>query len=455
MRYSENHKTMSKGILLFSLIICIANSLLSQSLTRENLISDLQFLNDATVHGHPVNYNNDINIDILPIIETVKRLEKDSFTPLEYESWIEKGLYHMGCVHTWIIKNTLFSQNNSKVYIPLTVAIQNDILQITACSDSTQIGKTLHSINGVPSVDIIDHFKEYRGSDGLTDAFSKAYFHYLSSRLIAKYLQNAVNYRIVSEDGDFELKATNKMFGTELDEDFLNIALSNNKNKLYVKDGSAILKLNKFYKSDVRFYKKVFQEIEDLKLDTLIIDVRQNLGGERKAAVALTKYLVDSTFSYSLLKPKRTRAMKYLNGKGKFFHFLSILKYYGGNIYRIRKSEFGPEFRYTYKPHTKEKYDGKVYVITDGFTCSASTMVTSWIRKHSNATFLGSQAGGGYNGNNGGSFPIITLPNSKIVIRFPTYRLILDNESKERTGIVPDVHLESFSSYDNIFELLK
>ena len=65
-------------------------------------------------------------------------------------------------------------------------------------------------------------------------------------------------------------------------------------------------------------------------------------------------------------------------------------------------------------------------------------MLTSWLKQHTSTIFIGTQAGGGYNGNDGASFPTITLPNSKIRIRIPAYRLILDSNSIDFTGITPE-----------------
>ena len=66
-------------------------------------------------------------------------------------------------------------------------------------------------------------------------------------------------------------------------------------------------------------------------------------------------------------------------------------------------------------------------------------MLTSWLKQHGNTTFVGEQAGGGYNGNNGGSFPILNLPASKVKINFPAYRLILDPASDNRKGVILNV----------------
>lgn len=66
-------------------------------------------------------------------------------------------------------------------------------------------------------------------------------------------------------------------------------------------------------------------------------------------------------------------------------------------------------------------------------------MLSSWLKQHGNTTFVGERAGGRYNGNNGGSFPVLFLPVSKVKINFPAYRLILNPASDNRKGVISNV----------------
>ena len=116
-------------------------------------------------------------------------------------------------------------------------------------------------------------------------------------------------------------------------------------------------------------------------------------------------------------------------------------------------SKYGNEFTYSYKPKRQNHFDGKLYVITDGFTATASSMLPSCLKQHTNAIFIGNQASGGYNGNNGGSFPIITLPKSKIEIIFPAYRLILDKKSENRAGIIPGINVRSNVFLSGLYQI--
>ena len=130
-------------------------------------------------------------------------------------------------------------------------------------------------------------------------------------------------------------------------------------------------------------------------LQNLIIDLKRNLGGNRESAVSLTKNLVPNSFSYSILQPK-LNTKKYLDGKGRIYLLLFKLKYNIGNIFKGNQTELGKEFVYNFKPK-KNNYKGQIFVLIDGYTASACAMVTSWLKQHTKATFIGQQSGCGYN----------------------------------------------------------
>ncbi len=424
-----------------------------QELSKESLISDLTFLNDAVTNGHPVNYDPKVKVDILLVLEMAEEINESNLTALEYLLWIEKGIYNVGCVHTSLRFIPEIFKGKIQNYCPIRVAMFKGNLKITHSIDSTLIGQNIESINGIRSSEIIERCKEYKASDGLTDAFAKAYFHKTSEVILSIVLEDPEIYAVKTDRGSYELESLDKLptsKSTSTDG-----ILANGKNLFKLKDHYGVLKVSSFRKSDLVFFNKVFEKINDLQLDTLVLDLRLNGGGNRNSAIALTRFLVDEKFSYSILQPKHLKTFKYLSGKGKFFLFLSKLKYNIGDILHWRKNKLGPEFKYSRRPKNKNHFDGKVFVVTDGFTASASTMVTTWLKQDSDATFIGLQASGGYNGNNGGSFPIIMLPNSKIQIRFPAYRLILDADSNLRSGLVPEVEIDPLLNYDQMIELIK
>lgn len=443
---------MTRGLIF--LLLLTQHCLLGQRLSKQNLIADLTYLNTALVNGHPVNYHPDYKTNIQALIDRAQLLPSDSISRLDYTLWIEKGIYNIGCVHTSIKKNPLVSRPPQSSFIPLMASIQDGKLWITACADSTKVGYQIEELNGIKASEIVDTFKEFKASDGISPAFAREYFHLVSSRLLSALLQYPTQYHVRTTNTEFDLKGRDDVYQTATQKEQVLAVLSNQQNSLSLMDDFAVLKIRSFYKSDKAFFKAAFEKISQSNHSNLLLDLRQNTGGNRSAAVELTKHLVDTAFGYSILQPKLT-TKKYLNRRGKHYLFLATLKYNLGNFYKGRKTALGREFRYNYRPTVKNNFNGKLYVLTDGFTASASTMVTSWLKQFTSATFVGEQAGGGYSGNNGGSFPLLTFPNSKIIISFPAYRLILDHQSVDHAGIIPNLPIDANLEIKEIIERLK
>ena len=55
---------------------------------------------------------------------------------------------------------------------------------------------------------------------------------------------------------------------------------------------------------------------------------------------------------------------------------------------------------------------------------------------------MGEETGGGWHGNNGVLIPEIRLPNTRLRLRLPLYRLVQFNHvPKNGTGVLPDVYV--------------
>lgn len=450
---------MKKKRLLFKsfgsiLLVCATVKAYGQLYAKKNLIEDLTFLNEAVVNGHPVNYTKKGKHNLEALLEEVQKTEKDSLSALDYSLWIEKGVYNIGCVHTSTKSNPLLSGSGKQTYAPFSVFPTAEGLKITACADASKKGMVITSINGTDAGRIIKSYGHYRASDGGTAAFSKAYFGFAGSRLIAELLNHPQEYELIAGGEKFTLKAVDQIFLPSKSPEPYTPVLTNENNSLLRHEGVDVLRIASFQKSDISFFKKVFKRLQETGSQSLLIDLRQNTGGNRKAAVALTRYLANRSFSYSILQPQ-LKTYPYLNPKGKVYFLLSKLRYNVFQFFFYQKiTPNGRGFTYRYRPINDHHYEGKIYVLTDGFTASASTMVTSWLKQYTSATFLGAQSAGGYNGNNGGAFPLITLPQSKITITFPAYRLIMDPDSEQTYGIIPDRSVDPQSSYAEIIKTL-
>jgi C-terminal processing protease CtpA/Prc len=123
---------------------------------------------------------------------------------------------------------------------------------------------------------------------------------------------------------------------------------------------------------------------------------------------------------YMYAEKRRVNAMAYLSLKGKVQYVLGLFLYdVVPNGKRWNDDNGKRYYRYAYKSIDTLKIQPKIYLITDGFSVSASSLVASYLKYYANAEVIGAESGGTYTGNNGRAYPEVQLPNSKIKIRLP------------------------------------
>jgi C-terminal processing protease CtpA/Prc len=116
-----------------------------------------------------------------------------------------------------------------------------------------------------------------------------------------------------------------------------------------------------------------------------------------------------------------------------------------------KQSDGRIHFRYfekhLFKPKSNNHFNGKVYVVTGGYSFSASTLVVGAVKGQQNVTLVGEETGGGYYGNSAMHLPVVHLPYSKIRMILPLYRLVIDRSRiKTGRGIFPDIEVKPNSA---------
>lgn len=205
-----------------------------------------------------------------------------------------------------------------------------------------------------------------------------------------------------------------------------------------------------------QFYKQAFDSITLSKSKNLVIDIRNNPGGLLSSSLELFSYLTDKDFVY-LAKPINNggfNADKYATGVKKVRYYLTgfndnsnIYEDDEGNFFSFMKG-YQPQ-----KPH-KNNYKGKVYVLINEFSFSASSLLSANLKGIKRATFVGTETGGGFNQCTAGRMPVITLKNSKLALRFGLNRMApIYQQNVYGRGVFPDVEIQStlqdrISNYD-------
>jgi len=202
-----------------------------------------------------------------------------------------------------------------------------------------------------------------------------------------------------------------------------------------------------------KFYKECFSKIDSANSEYLIIDLRDNLGGALSEIHELYSYLTDKEYVF-IEKSKMTRRTSFMY---PYFHSPSALTksaavlFYpilaGIQLTKVRTNDGTPYLSFKSSKKTDPKtnnFKGKIYVLINGTSFSASCILSTNLHAAKRATFVGNETGGAYNGTVAGLRALIELPNSKVNMKVG---LLTVNSpfttSPDGYGIKPDIYISN------------
>ncbi len=220
--------------------------------------------------------------------------------------------------------------------------------------------------------------------------------------------------------------------------------------KFIEKDSSvAVIKIRGFSEGDYEtFYEESFKKIQDYKSKTLIIDLRFNGGGRLAEINNLYSYLSEKEYVFLKESPiaSKTSLFNVEYFKGPFYWLpLKIVAspiVYGIIYFKVHKNDDGNYYASMMTKPKKIKemaFKGKIYVLINGGSFSASSIISSNLQGSKRATFVGEETGGAYNGTVAGQMPLQKLPNSEMNLKLGLAGCIpFYQTEKEGRGIFPD-----------------
>ena len=176
--------------------------------------------------------------------------------------------------------------------------------------------------------------------------------------------------------------------------------------------------LKKVYKQ--RFKKTIngyFDLIQANGVKNLILDIRNNQGGETRYAKILLSHLLDSPFQLveEYYKVNRSEA--------------------GDPTRRLKKCSGPTQGAYQLR---SDAFTGQLYVLVNGGSFSNSGIVSSALRHYGRGTFIGEETGGNPNVLCG-SVRYKTLPHTRIRVEIPTLQFVIrDKQNNSGHGVIPE-----------------
>lgn len=162
------------------------------------------------------------------------------------------------------------------------------------------------------------------------------------------------------------------------------------------------------------FLDSVFTEINRASVKHLVIDIRNNGGGDDELGALLYSYLTNKPFRY----------------------FETVNRLEAGNVIPVQHPQL------EWQRPQPQAYLGRTSLLVDGLTYSTAADFAAIFKEHKRGKVIGMETGGAYQGNNSGESVDVILPYTKLVLTIPLwqYTNAVANK-KSKNGVLPDIEV--------------
>lgn len=435
--------------------------------TAAQLEEDYHLLQTVLEQKHPSLYWYSTQDQMDSAFEAGRALLRDSMTEYGFRSVLALVISNIQCGHTSVRPSKTYQKYfdtlPTKRSFPLHIKTWNDTIVLTAPVKNTPLvrGDIIDSINGISTQQILDTLLRFIPADG-NNMVAKSQLLSGTSYFASSYTGVfgwPKTFRIAYKDSLGQSKQT-VIQPVLLPKDSISkagkkIVKKDKKTKadplkeqrsleLSAKDGYAVMELNTFSGRPglKRFFRKSFKKLGDSAINNLVIDLRLNGGGRIAHSTSLIRYLVNQPFKTGdsiYAKKPSFRYGRFIQNNFTETLFTLIATRKKGDQYHYRHFE-----NKYYKPRKRIHYKGQVYILTGGYTYSASVLVLNALRNQPNVTIVGEPSGGAAYGNTAMIIPDVTLPHTRVRFRLPLFRLVIDKDiPKNGKGVEPDVSVSA------------
>jgi hypothetical protein len=421
-----------------------------QKLSARQMGKDLDVLNKHLRKWHPTYYAYTEKEEMNAFYDSLKTVCAEPKTTREFRQIIHLALNKVGCGHIGLQMPKKMPSLDSINAIPFDVFLLKNRLFVRKYygKDTVfKVGDELTKINNVSAQQLIKNLGNFISSDGFNTTHKEAvleqYFpiyYYLAQGQITEFkIKTSENNAIKSIAATKRSTSVQQFVRNRSDS--TNLIIKGNGIALYKVDFDTKTMLIDFKsflgKGQQRTYAKIFKYLRQNDVQNLIVDLRDNGGGNVFKGNNFLKYFHKSTFFACNLTRKPNLTIINPKFKAGFFVRITPLFFMLNPLQYPSKRGWHHVFPFVKK--FKNHYDNKTYVITNGRTFSMAAYAASVLKNKVGATTFGEESGGSNVCSRGMAGGKIKLPNSKMMISLNVYNMRYNrNEKDNGHGVMPD-----------------
>lgn len=440
-----------------------------QYLTKEEAQNDINGMMSALNESFPGLYDYTPKEEFDRYIENQMSSINDSISISDFEILITKIIGKVRDSHTTIISESKIKETADKKYPSVSLGWFNDTLKVWRAVPryKNYLGKEAVSVNGILADSMKNILLEYVT---FADGFVESYGDYMLLNSMDTYYCGLIakDYNLTLTFADGETKLIEQMTPNDtarepkwIEYQYRHLHINEKVNFEFemISDTVAYIALHTFELNEVEQeqVREIFSKLTVDNIPHLILDIRYNHGGP--SAIA------EDIYSYLAQKPFCTSLRKFINNKS--------VQCYGNCPIDTNPDDLFPDYEALpdgggfvndnprwIEPDTLVNYKGRLYVLTNESSFSASTCLAGWVKKENRGVIVGRETGSTYHSMKAMNFTQYQLPNSYITIQIPIIKVVFDTVVDERfpygRGVMPDYPVNftpeelSFSNGDAI-----
>jgi hypothetical protein len=402
-------------------------------------------------------------------MDSISNLFTKPMTEAEFYKMLTPIVAAIHCGHTVLDPSLLYQDKGKRFPLDLKFINRKAYIFYNYSEDkSIPIGAEVTAINGQAMLSVIAQLLPYLPADALND---QAKYQSLEEDF-ANYYDLLIGKPEVFELDCIDLKTNQNLYLKipAMDDDFLREygkryaeELQTQKMLEYQSLDSlktGVLTIRSFLPLDIKttkqkfskFIQKVFKQIKNKKTESLIIDLRQNSGGEMLYANELFSYLAKDSYRFldkvEVTSNKKLTELRLTEISKIAVHNPKRVAEGDSGVYLVKENYY--KFLAVQQPK-KSGFKGNVYVLIGKKTFSAATLFSILAYSEKRGLLIGEETGGGAKGLNGGDFIDIALPITGLQLEVPVEKWvkIIPRYAYPNRGVIPH-HLIQNSIEDEL-----